>query len=130
MTVYYDESTQQQDEAESTPIERMIEVFTGGTGIPWPKHWNGDKPEKWLDPLKAISEATGDNEALRHRAIREAIDKCRNEDILIAAPSSILSMALHIIAKWKITNRSNEPTEADFLAYRNKLIAMGCNVLW
>lgn len=129
MTAYFEDEQQEVTE-EQKPIYRMLDTFTEATGLPWPQKWSDEKIEKWIHPLKAISDATGDNEDLRRRAIREAVQKCRDEDILIASPSSILSMALHIIAKWKIANRSNEPTEADFKAYRNKLLAMGANVVW
>lgn len=130
MTAYFEETRQQEATEEQKPIYRMLDAFTEATGLPWPQKWTDEKVEKWIHPLKAISDATGDNEDLRRRAIREAVQKCRDEDILIASPSSILSMALHIIAKWKIVNRANEPTEADFVAYRSKLLAMGANVLW
>lgn len=118
-------------QTEKTPIEQMIDIFTEATGLPWPKHFGGDKPEKWLDPLKAISQATGDTPEMRERAIIEAVKECRNRDILISSPNSIMSTALHLISQWtKAGNGRNNPTEGEFVAYRNRAISLGYNVKW
>ena len=115
---------------ELSPIEELIEIFSKATGMPWPKRWDGDTPEKWIEPMKAISEAAYGDIDMRERAIREAVKEARNRNILVSSPKSILSTALHLISQWTAASDKLQPTQAEFEAYRNKLIGMGARVLW
>ena len=103
----------------------IIDVFCEATNLKRPESWGG-KEEKWLVPMRTITDAAGDQS---ERAVREAVKHCRKNNILIASPASIEAAALHMVANWRSNVESNEPTQADFDAYRRRVVGLGYNVL-
>jgi hypothetical protein len=112
---------------ERSPGEQLMDLFIEHTGVSWPQE--KDIVPKWLEPLKAISERANGDLYQREQAIIEAIAKCQNDGRLVATPRSIESTALQLLRTWQSFKR-HDPTEQEFINYRNRVKALGYTVIW
>ena len=69
------------------PLQTLLDSFTAASGIQWPEKIHDGNADKWVYPLKEISDYAKDDPELRLRAIREAVRECRQRDIIIANPA-------------------------------------------
>ena len=108
-------------------ITDMIETFCDASGHNVPNFDRPDFDDKWAQPFRALVNACDDKDDLL-RVIREGVKECRDRGIIVANPSSCLSVWLHRLAEWQ-GHKRHEPTAEEYAAYRRKVVAMGYNVI-
>lgn len=90
---------------------------------------NDKAANKWR-PLVNMWEVAQKDQYEFISILQTALDNMQREGLTVANPSSIEAEFVKVANIRQANNSKREVSQAQFVAYRNKLLALGYNVLW